>query len=96
MSTERNFDPKLGLAGEAVQSCIQALHLVKGDTNILIDGIKDRITKLRLWADGFEVQNGGLDRSLEYSQDLKEAVYVALYDLVQTIGKCRMIQCALP
>lgn len=80
------YDPRLGLAGESIQLFIEALQLLEHDyTNLHTDSI----AMLRLWANGFNSAQGELDDVLESSREMEEAVYVVLYDLIKTIGKCK-------
>lgn len=78
-------DPRLGLVGEAILHILQ-LFLQKQHSKSL--RIKEKVNSLRLWVDGYDIVAGGLDQCLHESEDLKEAVYVALYDLITSTEKC--------
>lgn len=87
-----DFNPELGLAGETVQRCLEVLCIVCGNQGKEkyqdLEALEDRLDKLRLWADGFGVSGGALDKALESSTELKSAVYVALYDLISSLRIC--------
>jgi len=75
--------PQVGFVGELYTTCCRTfasliVELALEATSSVKFHATEELGRLRVWGDGFEAENGGMDRLLSTSAELRDAVVFLL------------------
>jgi len=94
MNTELDA-PQVGFVGELYIACCRTFAslivelALEATSSVKFHAIEE-LGRLHVWGDGFEAENGGLDKLLDTSEDLRDAVIYLLTGIAHKLERRKL------